>query len=181
MPTILRNSEILTPADAQFATVLVSIGGTLGGLVLAQPMDKKGFLPVTVLFLLAAPAIAGIGYFSLISKPLVMASAFAAGFCVLGLQFGINAASGMIYSTAVRSNGSGWAFGIGRFGSILGPILGGYFVAQHLPLTNLFLLWTIPTIVGFVAALTLTIFYRSRFKGLGLSESTVPRQAQPAE
>jgi AAHS family 4-hydroxybenzoate transporter-like MFS transporter len=181
MPTILRNTHVLTPDDAQFATVLVSIGGTVGGLVLARPMDKKGFLPVTLLFALAVPAIAGIGYFSQMSHAMVMVSAFVAGFCVLGLQFGINAASGRIYPTSVRSSGSGWAFGIGRFGSILGPILGGYFVAQHLPLPRLFLLWSIPSIIGFLAALTLTVLYQSRFKGLGLGESEVPEAAQPAE
>jgi AAHS family 4-hydroxybenzoate transporter-like MFS transporter len=152
MPTILRNTQVLTPDDAQFATVLIQIGGTVGGLLLARPMDKRGFVPVTVLFALAIP------------------------FAVLGLQFGINAASGMIYPTAVRSNGSGWAFGIGRFGSILGPILGGYYVAQHLPLNQLFLLWTIPSCIGFVSALILTLLYRSRFKGLGLGL----REAQEA-
>jgi MFS transporter, AAHS family, 4-hydroxybenzoate transporter len=173
MPTILRNTQVLTPDDAQFATVLIQIGGTVGGLLLARPMDKKGFAPVTVLFALAIPAIAAIGYFSDQSKTLVLVASFVAGFAVLGLQFGINAASGMIYPTAVRANGSGWAFGIGRFGSILGPILGGYYVAQHLPLNQLFLLWTIPSCIGFISALALTLLYKSRFKGLGLGQREV--------
>lgn len=181
MPTILRNTHVLTPADAQFAAVLIQIGGTVGGLLLCRPMDKKGFLPVTVLFALAVPAIAGIGFFAQTSTAMVMACAFVAGFAVLGLQFGINAASGMIYPTAVRSNGSGWAFGIGRFGSIVGPILGGYFVAQHLPLDQLFLLWTIPSIIGFLAALALTLLYRNRFKGLGLGQREVLEAAEAAE
>ena len=173
MPIVLTHTHVLTPDDAQFANVLVQTGGAVGGLILARPMDKLGFLPVTVLFALAVPAIAGIGYFAQTSTSLVLASAFIAGFCVLGLQFGINAASGMIYPTAVRSNGSGWAFGIGRFGSIVGPILGGYFIAQHLPLPNLFLLWTLPSIVGFLAALALTLLYHRRFKGLGLGQREV--------
>ncbi len=181
MPTILRNTHVLTPADAQFAAVLIQIGGTVGGLLLARPMDKKGFLPVTVLFAVAVPAIAGIGFFAQTSKSMVMLCAFIAGFAVLGLQFGINAASGMIYPTAVRSNGSGWAFGIGRFGSIVGPILGGYFVAQHLPLAQLFLLWTIPAIIGFLASLALTLLYQSRFKGLGLGQREVLEAAEAAE
>ncbi|HEV2162574.1 MAG TPA: MFS transporter, partial [Stellaceae bacterium] len=170
LPTILRTAQVLTPNDAQFSAVLIQIGGTVGGLLLARPMDKKGFLPVTVLFALAIPAIAGIGYFADQSRTLVLACAFLAGFCVLGLQFGINAASGMIYPTAVRSNGSGWAFGIGRFGSILGPIVGLYLFAQHLPLNQLFLLWTIPSLIGFVSALSLTLLYRAHFKGLGLGQ-----------
>ncbi|MDE1904561.1 MAG: hypothetical protein KGI46_11940, partial [Alphaproteobacteria bacterium] len=177
----LRNTHVLTPADAQFSAVLIQIGGTVGGLLLARPMDKKGFLPVTVLFALAVPAIAGIGYFSQTSTAMVMVCAFAAGFAVLGVQFGLNAASGMIYPTAVRSNGSGWAFGIGRFGSFLGPVLGFYLFAQHLPLPTLFQVWTLPSIVGFLAALTLTLLYQSRFKGLGLGQREVLEAAEAAE
>ena len=168
MPTILTATHVLSPDAAVFATTLIQVGGTVGGLVLARPMDSKGFLPVTVLFAAAIPSIAAIGYFSNHSQTLVLAASFVAGFCVLGLQFGLNAASGMIYPTAVRANGSGWAFGIGRFGSILGPILGGYLIARHLPLQQLFLIWSIPSCLGFFACLILTLLYRSRFKGLGL-------------
>jgi AAHS family 4-hydroxybenzoate transporter-like MFS transporter len=131
-----------------------------------------------VLFALAVPAIAAIGYFADQSQSLVLMAAFAAGFCVLGLQFGLNAASGMIYPTPVRALGSGWAFGIGRFGSILGPIFGGYLVAQHLPLPDLFLIWAVPSCVGFLACLTLTLLYRRRFKGLGLGQREVLEAAE---
>jgi AAHS family 4-hydroxybenzoate transporter-like MFS transporter len=173
MPTILKATNVLSPDAAALATTLIQIGGTVGGLVLARPMDSKGFAPVVALFALAVPAIAAIGYFSDQSQTLVLVASFVAGFAVLGLQFGLNAASGMIYPTAVRANGSGWAFGIGRFGSICGPILGGYLVAQHLPLQQLFLIWTIPSCIGFVACLTLTVLYKSRFKGLGLGQREV--------
>jgi len=173
MPTILKANNALSPDAAALATTLIQIGGTVGGLLLARPMDKKGFAPVCVLFALAIPAIASIGYFADKSQTGVLIAAFVAGFAVLGLQFGINAASGMIYPTAIRANGSGWAFGVGRFGSIVGPILGGYLVAQHLALQQLFLLWTIPSIIGFVAACTLTKLYHTRFKGLGLGQREV--------
>ncbi len=84
----------------------------------------------------------------------------------------------MIYPTAVRSNGSGWAFGIGRFGSICGPILGGYLVAQHLSLQQLFLIWSIPSCIGFLACLTLVVFYIRHFKGLGLGQREVLEAAE---
>jgi len=168
MPTILKSNQVLTPDAAALATTLIQLGGTVGGLAICRIVDSKGFLPVLVLFAVAVPAIAGIGYFADQSQNLVLASAFVAGFCVLGLQFGLNAASGMIYPTAVRANGSGWAFGIGRFGSIVGPILGGYLVAQHLPLQQLFLIWTIPSCIGFLACLLLISLYKTRFNGLGL-------------
>jgi len=173
MPTILRNTHVLSPDDAQFAVVLVQIGGTVGALLLAQLMDKKGFVPVCVLFALAIPAVVSIGYFAESSKSLVMIAAFVAGFAILGLQFGLNAASGMIYPTAIRANGSGWAFGIGRFGSIVGPILGGYLIAQRLSLQQLFSWWCIPSCIGFLSCLMLIKVYRTRYKGLGLGQREV--------
>jgi AAHS family 4-hydroxybenzoate transporter-like MFS transporter len=173
MPTILKVTNVLSPDAAALATTLIQIGGTAGGLILARPVDSKGFAPIVVMFALAVPSIACIGYFADQSQTLVLVAAFAAGFCVLGLQFGLNAASGMIYPTAVRSNGSGWAFGIGRFGSICGPILGGYLVAQHLPLQQLFLIWSIPSCVGFIACLTLAVLYKRHFKGRGFGQREV--------
>ncbi len=178
MPTILKATNVLSPEAAALATSLIQVGGTAGGLVLARPMDRKGFAPIAILFGAAVPAIAAIGYFASQSQTLVLVAAFAAGFCVLGLQFGLNAASGMIYPTPVRSNGSGWAFGIGRFGSICGPILGGYLIAQHLSLQQLFLIWSIPSCIGFLACLTLVVFYIKHFKGLGLGQREVLEAAE---
>jgi AAHS family 4-hydroxybenzoate transporter-like MFS transporter len=95
---------------------------------------------------------------------------FIAGFCILGLQFGLNAASAMIYPTSVRSNGSGWAFGVGRFGSILGPIFGGKLIALKLSVPMLFLIAAVPFVVGTAACIALATLYAARFKGVGLGE-----------
>jgi len=84
----------------------------------------------------------------------------------------------MIYPTAFRSNGSGWAFGVGRFGSILGPILGGYLIAMQLSLDKLFLLAAIPFAVGAVACLVLARLYARTFKADGLGERQVGAAAR---
>lgn len=170
MPTLLTGQKVLSPTDAATATALVQIGGTLGGLVISRPMDSKGFWPVALLFAGAIPCVALIGFAATTSSTALMVNAFLAGFCVLGLQFGLNAASAMVYPTSFRSNGSGWAFGIGRFGSIAGPILGGYLVAAKLPLQSLFLVAAIPFVFGAVACFILARLYDVRFKGSGLGE-----------
>lgn len=170
MPTLLTGQKILAPGDAATATALIQIGGTIGGFLLCRPMDTKGFAPVALLFVAAVPCVALIGYAAAYSWTALMVMVFLAGFCVLGLQFGLNAASAMIYPTAFRSNGSGWAFGVGRFGSILGPILGGYLIAMQLSLDKLFLLAAIPFAVGAVACLVLARLYARTFKADGLGE-----------
>ncbi len=121
LPTLLTGAK-LPPSEAAIATALVQIGGTVGGLALARPIDAKGFLPVTILFACAVFAVGALGYVGLSSYGALMVTVFLAGFCVLGLQFGLNASSALIYPTSVRSNGSGWAFGtrlyVSRFGGL---------------------------------------------------------------
>jgi AAHS family 4-hydroxybenzoate transporter-like MFS transporter len=167
LPTLLTGAK-LPPSEAAIATALVQIGGTVGGLALARPIDAKGFLPVTILFALAVFAVGALGYVGLSSTGTLMLVVFLAGFCVLGLQFGLNAASAMIYPTSVRSNGSGWAFGVGRVGSVAGPIVGGVLIGMKMPLQDLFLWATVPFMVGTLACIALTRLYRSHFGGLAL-------------
>jgi hypothetical protein len=56
---------------------------------------------------------------------------------------------------AFRSRGVGWALGIGRVGSIAGPLVGGILIARQLPAEKLFLLASLPMVVGMFAAGTL--------------------------
>jgi AAHS family 4-hydroxybenzoate transporter-like MFS transporter len=179
-PTLLASAKV-SEGMAAIGTALFQIGGTIGGLTLSRPIDRKGFLPVAILFVLAVPVIASIGYVGHISPLLLMLVLLLGGFCVLGLQFGLNAASAMIYPTAVRSNGSGWAFGIGRFGSIAGPYVGGYLIARHVPIEQLYLLAAIPFALGAVVCFVLTRVYYARFKGHGLGQREVLDQPAAAE
>src|SRR5436190_824029 len=167
LPTLLTGAK-LPPSEAAIATALVQIGGTVGGLALTRPIDAKGFLPVTILFACSVLAVGALGYVGLSSAAALMAIVFLAGFCVLGLQFGLNAASAMIYPTSVRSNGSGWAFGVGRVGSVVGPIVGGVLIGMKTPLQDLFLWAAVPFLVGTLACIALTRLYVSRFGGFAL-------------
>ncbi len=177
MPTLLIGQKLLAQSDAAIATSLVQIGGTIGGFVLCRPMERRGFWPVALLFAGAVPFVALIGYAAATSTWLLMVVVTLAGFCILGLQFGLNAASAMIYPTSVRSNGSGWAFGVGRFGSILGPIFGGKLIALKLSVPMLFLIAAIPFLVGTLACVALAALYAARFTSAGLGEREVTAKA----
>jgi AAHS family 4-hydroxybenzoate transporter-like MFS transporter len=69
---------------------------------------------------------------------------------VLGIQTGINVVGALIYPTSLRSNGSGWQLGIGRIGSIVGPLLGAAFVG--LPIASLYMWAAVPFAFGAVIA-----------------------------
>jgi AAHS family 4-hydroxybenzoate transporter-like MFS transporter len=87
---------------------------------------------------------------------------FLAGFCVLGIQSGINVAGALIYPTSLRANGSGWQLGIGRLGSIVGPLLGALFVA--LPVAQLYIWSALPFAVGSVVCFTVHRLNEARLK-----------------
>jgi len=177
MPIILPMFHF-TFVQGAIATALFQLGGTLGGLALARPIDTKGLAPVLVLFIVAIPVTCLIGFLGLQAVWLLFLMVTLAGFCTLGLQFGLNAASALIYPTAFRANGSGWAFAVGRVGSIIGPMIGAVLVRNRVPLPWVYVCAAVPFAVGTLSAIGLTRFYYRRFKGgLGAAQDNYARAA----
>ena len=84
----------------------------------------------------------------LTSKTALLVTTFFAGFLVLGIQSGINVIGAMVYPTSLRANGSGWELGIGRIGSIVGPLVGALLVG--LPVEQLYMWSALPFAAGAV-------------------------------
>jgi len=153
MPALLAGAHIPV-AQAALATAMLQVGGVIGSWTIAVPTDRHGMLPITALFILGIPIIGAIGYVGLQSPVWLMIVVFLAGFCTLGVQMGINAMSAIFYPTALRATGSGWAFGIGRVGSILGPIIGGLLIGR-LSVPQLYTAAAVPFAIGAVASFIL--------------------------
>lgn len=141
MPTVLEGSGV-SMSHAVLAGSMFQFGGGIGNLVVAWFLDKRGIIAIAGAFALAAPLTILIG-FTDTSTALLMTVVFFAGLCMLGGQAGLNALSGTLYPTYIRSTGSGWAFGVGRVGSILGPVLGGFLISM-MPISSLFILVSVP-------------------------------------
>jgi AAHS family 4-hydroxybenzoate transporter-like MFS transporter len=77
-------------------------------------------------------AVFAVGAIGQVGQSAVLASIaiFAAGFCVVGGQIAANALAAGFYPTSVRATGVGWALGVGRVGSIIGPLVGGILLAN---------------------------------------------------
>jgi MFS transporter, AAHS family, 4-hydroxybenzoate transporter len=86
------------------------------------------------------------------TTPVLLAVVFVAGFGVIGGQICMNAFAAAIYPTAIRSTGVGWALGIGRLGSILGPVMGGMLIARGFTVDEVFVCAS-PVAVAACAAL----------------------------
>ena len=168
MPLIFESNGV-TPKQAAIASTLYHVGGTVGGIVVSVLLNRFGYAAITLLFLLAAPAIAMVGIDGL-SPALLAGVAGFAGLAVLGAQFGNNACAGMIYPTEARSQGAGWALSIGRIGSIIGPIVGGMLVAMKMPYHEMFLWASLPMAVGLIAAILVAWLCYKRFRAFTLDD-----------
>jgi MFS transporter, AAHS family, 4-hydroxybenzoate transporter len=123
LPLVLRDSGVPL-GDALRLGSLISWSGIVSTLVLGPVVDRVGAPGVvTTLYVLA-------------------------GMCVIGSQSFINVMSAVIYPTAVRSTGVGWALGIGRIGAIIGPVLGGYLLAAQFTPRTLFFLIAVPALMA---------------------------------
>jgi MFS transporter, AAHS family, 4-hydroxybenzoate transporter len=162
-PTILANAGYPV-GDAVLAATAFQLAGTVGGLAIMRPLDKYGFIPVPILFACAIPVVALIGLPGL-SETIIMTLVAAAGFCLLGLQFGNISSETMVYPTYIRSWGVGSCFGAGRVGSVIGPLVGGWLISLQVPMQYLFLFAAIPLVIGLINAAILTPLYRAEWKG----------------
>jgi AAHS family 4-hydroxybenzoate transporter-like MFS transporter len=159
MPTLLSGAGV-SVQHAAIATTLFQFGGTLGGVVIMRPLDKFGFIPVPILFACAIPVMACIGLPGL-SEPTIMVLIAAAGFCLLGLQFGNIALESNVFPTYIRSWGVGSCFAAGRVGAVIGPLVGGLLVARHVSLRDMFFIASLPLALGLIAAAILTPLYKA--------------------
>lgn len=128
-PTLMTAAK-LPPTAVALAGASLQVGGTVGALLLCWWLQKHRFLAVAIMFVLAVPAVAAIGFAGLTSQTALLIATFVAGFLVLGIQSGINVIGALVYPTSLRANGSGWELGIGRIGSIVGPLVGALLVGM---------------------------------------------------
>jgi MFS transporter, AAHS family, 4-hydroxybenzoate transporter len=154
MPSLLRQAG-LPIGTAIISTAMLNLGGIVGAVVLGRLIDRIG--PYTVL----GPAYASAALFIVAvafagsHTGLLMASVFCAGFGIVGAQIGMNALTASLYPTAIRSTGVGWALGIGRVGSIAGPVVGGLLLGATWGAQAILLLAAVPALIAALAVFAL--------------------------
>jgi len=167
LPTVFHDAGI-TLSLSVMATAVFQAGGVVASLILGIFMDRFGaFRAVSVIYALGAVFVALLGYSH--STGSIMGCAFLAGAGIVGGQTGTNVLAASFYPTYIRSTGVGWGLGIGRIGSIAGPIFGGMMLALHLPLTTIFQAAAIPAFVGGAA-----IFLMGRTQSPAIAKDTLP-------
>jgi len=159
LPTIISDANIPV-ATAIRLTALFQIGGIGGALVLGALLDRYfSFWILAGCYLWAAVCVFFIGAAG-VSTALLAVTIASAGLGIIGGQNACHALTAGFYPTAIRSTGVGWALGIGRIGSIAGPVLGGLLLARGTPVGRVFWAAAIPALIATLAAAGIALMGR---------------------
>ena len=130
LPTIISDAGIPVETAIRL-TSLFQIGGIGGAVVLGRLLDRTfSFWILAACYSWAAAFVYSIGHAGA-SVPLLALTITCAGVGIIGGQNASHALSSEFYPTRIRSTGVGWALGIGRIGSIVGPMVGGLLLSQN--------------------------------------------------
>jgi AAHS family 4-hydroxybenzoate transporter-like MFS transporter len=164
LPTIMSDASIPV-ATAIRLTALFQVGGIGGALVLGALLDRYfSFWVLAACFLWAAACVFLIGAAGA-STVLLAVTIASAGLGIIGGQNACHALTAAFYPTAIRSTGVGWALGIGRIGSIVGPVLGGLLLARGVPIGQVFWVAAIPALIATLAAAGVALTGSNRSAG----------------
>nr|WP_315591596.1 MFS transporter [uncultured Cupriavidus sp.] len=150
MPAVLIGVHL--PASAGIAAISAfSVGGVLSSVIQGALMNWLGARRVLLCELIACAALMLVLGMWPEDFALVVAVSFGIGAVVQGAQAGFNALAAEIYPTHMRATGVGCAVGIGRIGSISGPVLGGVLLAANWSPGAIFMAGVVPALIAAVA------------------------------
>ncbi|HET6838762.1 MAG TPA: MFS transporter, partial [Bradyrhizobium sp.] len=166
LPTVL-NDLGASVSEAVVIGSMLQVGGVVGTLSLGSVIDRFSFRALALVYFIAVFAVGAIGQLGH-SVVFVTMAIFVAGFCIVGGQIAANALAATFYPTSVRATGVGWALGIGRVGSIVGPLVGGALLTLKWSTGSVFATAAIAALCAALAA-----FCLSRLAGMGGSGEKV--------
>ncbi len=149
-PAMLHGAG-LPISTAIIATTLYSAGGAVGCAGQGYVMDGIGWRRSVIIELILSALLIGALAGEHTSTWFVWIISAVLGLAVQGAQAGLNALAAAYYPTSVRATGLGWALGVGRIGSIIGPLLGEWMLSLHWPLETIFLFGMLPALLAALA------------------------------
>ena len=160
LPTVL-NDLGASVSSAVLIGSMLQVGGVVGTFALGSVIDRFSFRALALVYFIAVFAVGAIGQLGY-SVVFVTMAIFVAGFCVIGGQIAANALAAAFYPTSVRATGVGWALGIGRVGSIIGPLVGGMLLTMKWSTASVFMAAAAAALCAALASFSL-----SRLAGMG--------------
>lgn len=158
LPILVRDTG-LSLSQAAGVSAMFQIGGTVGAICLGATMDR--FNPYRVL---ACAYIIGACFLMFIGQvysdlSLLIIGVFGMGFCISGSLVGANALAAGFYPTSMRSTGVSWAQAVGRMGSVLGSMVGGWMMAMGMGFSGIFTVRMVPALLASVGIFAMGLRY----------------------
>ena len=151
-PSLLRQAGM--PVSAGITAVMMfSFGGIVGTVLQGPLMNRLGVYWSIVLEFAASLALIIIASQVFSNFGTMMLVTFILGVTVQGCQAGMNALSAMYYPTVIRSTGVGWALGVGRVGSIVGPLIGGMMLGMQWTPAEILRAGAVPALCAMLAVI----------------------------
>ena len=168
LPQLMRMAGYpLSSALSLFATMYA--GAIVGGLILAWAADRTR--PRTMVLVGFA---VGAGALLILSAspptPIVYLAVALAGVGSVGTVAMLNSFVATWFPGAVRASALGAYMGVGRLGSILGPLAGGWLIGAGLPVSTTYYALAIPTLLG-IGVVLLTPRSRSYSESVAVAPS----------
>lgn len=149
LPKLMGNAGYPLGSSITFLLV-IHLGAIVGTLIGGSLADKVSTKKVLIFYnLLGGTSLLLLGLKS--NSFILYSLVFIAGAGIIGSQNIANSYISQYYPAYIRSTGSGMAFGIGRIGAIVGPMLGGVLLSMNVTLQINFLIFAIPGVIAAIA------------------------------
>ena len=145
LPSLLSNAGFSLAKSFSYG-IVQGIGSSIGGFLLGCILDvfgrKRG---LCLTYFLGGLSILWFG--AVTSEAALYAAGLATGIFVVSVPVALHVVAGETYPTHIRSTGAGWAYAVGRVGSISGPIIGGAIQMAGFSVGQFFALFSLPCFI----------------------------------
>jgi len=171
----------LSPTTATVGGAVFSLGGFAGGVVMGIALSRTGRAHGVVATGFAV-GVLGVAIVTAGSEHLavLMVGVAMAGAGVVGGLTGISALAVLLYPDQVRAAGLGWSYGVGRVGSIIGPVVSGILVGTGLGTTSIIGLAALPAGLAGAGVLALGALHRRRLASAPAAFNPMATEAVPS-
>jgi AAHS family 4-hydroxybenzoate transporter-like MFS transporter len=153
--TVLHNMAGLSFKYLASMTALATIAGIFGTMTSGFVIDRFGPVRAMPFFFIGAAIFhAAFGLINLNSAMFYVVGVLSSYFSNSGLG-SVNVLGAILYSSRIRATGVSWATGAGRFGGMLGPIIGGGMLAAQWNITTIYLVVGTPLFIAAFAIIAM--------------------------
>jgi AAHS family 4-hydroxybenzoate transporter-like MFS transporter len=137
--------------QASYFMAVFNFGSFFGIVTLGYISHIFGIRKIILIFMIFSTIL--MIYFGVadLSSNMFMLILFILGFFVQGGFVGLYSVAARLYPAQIRTTGVGWGIGLGRFGAIISPILGGFAIGLGMPIYLIFILFAIPFVISGIA------------------------------